>query len=78
MPAATAVAHHQQQTPAIQEMCLFGLLDKTSDFSSEDCGFERSSYRHQSAERRVADLETESAIHKGAVFMLDKPFAATK
>ena len=28
--------------------------------------------------RRVADLEIESAIHKGAIFMFNKPFAATK
>ena len=78
MAAATAVAYHQQQTPAMQEMCLLGLTDKASDFQSEDCGFERNSYRHRSAERRVADLETESAIHKGAVFMSSKPFAAIK
>ena len=57
MAAATAVAYHQQQTPAMQEKAAIVI---------------------GAPNRRVADLEIESAIQKGAVFMFIEPFAATK
>ena len=57
MAAATAVAFHQQRTPAwqVEVSIVIGAPN-----------------------RRVADLEFESAIYKGAVFGFIKLFAATK